>query len=93
MLRRALSISLLSNSTMVLGWCRPRRRRRRLMIRLGNRRRRFCLGPRPVVRWVVMARAFRILKKMIVRMVASGRFVEAYCWSLPLLRPQLFPLC
>ncbi|KAL8548818.1 hypothetical protein ACS0TY_007908 [Phlomoides rotata] len=89
MLRRALTISMLSDSAVVLGWCRGmcRRRRRRKggSIRLGNRRRGFCMGPRPVVHWGV------VFKKMMIRMAANGRLVEAYCWSLPFLRPQLFP--
>ncbi|KAL3828950.1 hypothetical protein ACJIZ3_017752 [Penstemon smallii] len=82
---------------MVRRWCRPTRRckrgRKGGAIRLGNRRKGFSLGSRPVVHWGVLARPFRVMKKIIVQMVANGRLVEAYCWSLPLLRPQIFPLC
>ncbi|KAH6814262.1 hypothetical protein C2S51_023280 [Perilla frutescens var. frutescens] len=90
MLRRGLTISLFSNSTVVLG--RRKRRRNGGTIRLGNRRRGFCMAARPVVHWGVVA-PLRVLKKMIIRMAANGRLVEAYCWSLPFLRPHLFPLC
>ncbi|KAL3621899.1 hypothetical protein CASFOL_034095 [Castilleja foliolosa] len=98
MLRRSASaISLLSNSGLVLGWCRgPGRRKRRRkgsMVRLGNRRRGFCLGLRPVVRWGVVASQFRVLKKMVIQMAVNGMLMEAYCWSLAFLRPNLFPLC
>ncbi|EYU40656.1 hypothetical protein MIMGU_mgv1a018826mg [Erythranthe guttata] len=97
MLKTSLSNSILSNSAAVMGLCRTRRRRRRPKggtVRLGNRRRRlFFLGGRQVVHWAVVARPFRVLKKMIMEMVANGRLVEAYCWSLPILRPQIFPLC
>ncbi|KAL0389242.1 UNVERIFIED_CONTAM: hypothetical protein Scaly_0281300 [Sesamum calycinum] len=92
MLRRAFTISVLSNSAVVLGWCRTGRRKRRRKggaIRLGNRRRGFWMGPRPVVHWGFVTCPLRALKRIMVRM----RLVEAYCWSLPLLRPQLFPLC
>ncbi|GAA0185854.1 hypothetical protein LIER_33142 [Lithospermum erythrorhizon] len=95
MLKRSSSThSLLPNSTVELTWSRSRRRLRRRKIgsslRLGmNRRRGFCLGSRHVMQWGVI----RIFKKLIMQMVANGRFIEAYYyWSLPFLRPQLFPL-
>ncbi|CAJ1778589.1 unnamed protein product [Sphenostylis stenocarpa] len=90
-----VSMSMLSNSTMLVGLCRSRRRLRRRRgssIRLGNKRRGFCLGTRPVVQWGVMA-PLRMLKKIIMGIAPKGHWIEAYCWSLPLLRPQLFPLC
>ncbi|KAL6339483.1 hypothetical protein AAG906_033022 [Vitis piasezkii] len=94
--RAALSISFLSNSTVLVGFCRPRRRPRRRKggtIRLGNRRRGFSIAARPVVQWgVVVVRPLRMLKRVIVEMVSSGRLLEAYCWSLPFLRPPLFPM-
>ncbi|KAG5002249.1 hypothetical protein AAZX31_08G334900 [Glycine max] len=94
--RGGVTISMLSNSTMLVGLCRPQRRRLRRRrgssIRLGNRRRGFCLGSRPVVQWGVMA-PLRMLKKIIMEITPKGHWLEAYCWSLPLLRPQLFPLC
>ncbi|KAL3850458.1 hypothetical protein ACJIZ3_012340 [Penstemon smallii] len=95
MLKRAFSISLFPNSSVVLGLRRRKRRRKGGAIRLGNRRRGFCIGFRRVVHWGVMACPFRVLKKIIIEMVANGngRLVEAYCWSLPFLRPQIFPLC
>ncbi|KAI4354186.1 hypothetical protein L6164_003078 [Bauhinia variegata] len=93
--RSGISISMFSNSTLLVGWCRPRRRVRRRRgspIRLGNRRRGFCLGSRPVVQWGVLG-PLQMLKKIIMEIAPSGRWIEAYCWALPLLRPQLFPLC
>lgn len=94
--RSAVTISMFSNSTVLVGWCRARkrpRRRRSSTIRLGNKRRGFCLGSRPVVQWGVMVAPLRMLKKIIMDMAPNGRFVEAYYWSLPFLRPQIFPLC
>ncbi|CAA0833539.1 Unknown protein [Striga hermonthica] len=89
--RRALEISVLSSSGVVVGWCRRHSRRRRKggIIRLGGRRRGFSLGPRPVV-----PPFFRALRRIVIRMAANGKLVEAYCWALPFLRPQIFfPLC
>ncbi|XP_054795694.1 uncharacterized protein LOC129301149 [Prosopis cineraria] len=89
------TISMISNSTLLVGWCLPRRRLRRrrgCTVRLGNRRRVFCLGSRPVVQWGVMG-PIRMLKKMIMEIAPKGQFIEAYYRYLPLLRPQLFPLC
>lgn len=98
MLRRgALTISMLSNSTTLGGWCRPRRRLRRRKsstIRLGNKRRGFCLASKPVVQWGVMMGPLRMLKKFIMEMAPNGQLMEAYYSSLiPFLRPHLFPLC
>ncbi|KAK3405874.1 hypothetical protein EUGRSUZ_K02092 [Eucalyptus grandis] len=92
----ANGISVLSNSAIFVGWCRPRRRLRRRRgntIRLGNKRRGFCLGTRPVVRWGVVASPFRVLKKIVMQIAWSGRLIDNSIWSLPILRPQLFPLC
>nr|GMD17288.1 uncharacterized protein LOC105644870 [Ipomoea batatas]GMD18747.1 uncharacterized protein LOC105644870 [Ipomoea batatas]GMD20179.1 uncharacterized protein LOC105644870 [Ipomoea batatas] len=98
--RSGVTVSFLPNSAVMTGWCRPRRRamrrRKGSAIRLGKRRGRgFCLGSRTAaVHWgVVMACPFRLLKKIVMQLVANGRLVEAYYWSLPFLRPQLFPLC
>lgn len=98
MLRRgALTISMLSNSTTLGGWYRPRRRLRRRKsstIRLGNKRRGFCLASKPVVQWGVMMGPLRMLKKFIMEMAPNGQLMEAYYSSLiPFLRPHLFPLC
>ncbi|KAK2360420.1 hypothetical protein QL285_085687 [Trifolium repens] len=93
--RGSITISMFSNSNLLVGFCRPRRRLRRRRgssIRLGNKRRGFCLGSRHVVQWGVMV-PFRMLKKIIMEIAPKGSWIEAYCWSLPLLRPQLFPLC
>lgn len=93
--RGVVTISMFSNSTMLVGLCRPRRRLRRRRgssIRLGNKRRGFCLGSRPVIQWGVMA-PLRMLKKIIMEITPKENWIEAYCWSLPFLRPQLFPLC
>ncbi|OAY34862.1 uncharacterized protein LOC122721320 [Manihot esculenta] len=94
--RGSVAVSMFSNSTVLVGWCRPRRRlqRRRVsIIRLGNKRRGFCLGSRSVVQWRVMIAPLRMLKKIIMKIVLNGQFLETSCWSLPLLRPQIFPLC
>ncbi|KAL1540997.1 hypothetical protein AAHA92_25272 [Salvia divinorum] len=85
-----------ASSTVELRWCRIRRQLRRSKggtVRLGNGRRGFLLGFRPVVQWAVIVRPFRSLKKMVAEMAENGRLLEAYCRTLPLLRPQLFPLC
>ncbi|KAJ9176653.1 hypothetical protein P3X46_011939 [Hevea brasiliensis] len=95
--RGSVTISMFSNSTVLVGWCRPRRRLRRRRgstVRLGNKRRGFSLGSRPVVQWGVMVAApLRMLKKIIMEMATNGQFLEASYWSLPFLRPQIFPLC
>ncbi|KAL5794696.1 hypothetical protein ACOSP7_003290 [Xanthoceras sorbifolium] len=98
--RTTLGISMLSNSSAVLvGWCqgggrRRQRRRRGSTIRLGNKRRGFYLGSRPVVQWGVMVAPFKMLKKIIMEITPNGRFIEAYYLYLPFfLRPQIFPLC
>ncbi|KAF7845628.1 uncharacterized protein G2W53_002533 [Senna tora] len=93
--RGASTISMISNSTVLVGWCLPRRRLRRrrgYTIRLGNKRRGFCLGSRPGVQWGVIG-PLHMLKKMIMEFASKGQLMEAYCRYLPLLRPQLFPLC
>ena len=95
--RGALTISMLSDSTMLGGWCRPRRRLRRRKsstIRLGNKRRGFCLASKPVVQWGVMMGPLRKLQKIVMDMAPNGQLIEAYYWSLiPFLRSQLCPLC
>ncbi|CDP03952.1 unnamed protein product [Coffea canephora] len=94
--RGGITISLFSNSTAVVGWCRTRRgqrRRKGSSIRLGSKRRGFCLGSRQVVHWRVVLSPFRALHKLIMEMATNGRLVEGYHWSLPFLRPQIFPLC
>ncbi|KAB2634988.1 hypothetical protein D8674_038366 [Pyrus ussuriensis x Pyrus communis] len=97
MLRRGgVTISILSNSTVLVGWCRPRRRlkrRRGITVWLGNKRRGFSLGSRPVLQWGAVSGSIRMIKKMFMEMVPSERWIEAYNWSLPILRPQMFPLC
>lgn len=94
--RGAITVSMFSNSTVLVGWCRGRRRLRRRRvgtIRLGNKRRGFCLVSRPVIQWGVMVAPLRMLKNIIMDMAPNGRFIEAYYLSLPFLRPQIFPLC
>lgn len=97
MLRRgAVNISMFSNSTMLVGWCRPKRRLRRrrgTTVRLGNKRRGFSLGARPVVQWGFMAGPIRMLRKIITEMVPNVQLIEGVYSSLPFLRPQVFPLC
>ncbi|CAK7349430.1 unnamed protein product [Dovyalis caffra] len=73
--RGAITVSMFSNSTVLVGCCRGRRRlrRRRLStIRLGNKRRGFCLGSRPVIQWGVVA-PFQMLKKIIMDVAPNGR--------------------
>ncbi|XP_021300586.1 uncharacterized protein LOC110428993 [Herrania umbratica] len=96
--RGSMTISMFPNSTVLVGWCRGRRRlrrRRRSTIRLGNKakRRGFCLGSRPVVQWGVMVGPLRMLKKIIMEITPKGKWIQAYYMYLPFLRPQLFPLC
>ncbi|PSS09610.1 hypothetical protein CEY00_Acc16632 [Actinidia chinensis var. chinensis] len=94
--RGGITISLFSSSTVVVGWCRTRRRLRRRKgstVRLGNKRRGFFLRCRPVVHWEVVLCPFRMLKKIIMDMTKNGRLMDTYYWSLPIFRPQLFPLC
>ncbi|XVF32081.1 hypothetical protein REPUB_Repub17cG0051200 [Reevesia pubescens] len=96
--RGSINISVFPNSTVLMGWCRGRRRLRRRRgstIRLGNKakRRGFCLGSRPVVQWGVMVGPLRMLKKIIMEITPKEKLIEAYFMYLPFLRPQLFPLC
>ncbi|KAL8261967.1 hypothetical protein R6Q59_026016 [Mikania micrantha] len=94
--RGAITISVFANSTTMVGWCRPRRRLRRRksgVIRLGNRRRGAGMRWQRVAQWRMVACPFVILKRFIMKMVSDGRFMEAYYLSLPILRPQLFPMC
>lgn len=84
-----MAISMCSNSGGLVGWCRPRRRSRRRRsntIRLGNRRRGFCLGSRVVVG------PFRMLKRLIMELAPNEKLLQAYYSLLPFLRPTLFPL-
>ncbi|XVF81277.1 hypothetical protein PTKIN_Ptkin15bG0142800 [Pterospermum kingtungense] len=95
----SITTPMLPSSTVLVGWCRRRRRPRRrrgTTIRLGNKakRRGFCLGSRPVVQWGIMVSpALRMLKKFIIGITPKGKLIEAYYMYLPFLRPQLFPLC
>ncbi|KAB2636634.1 hypothetical protein D8674_027168 [Pyrus ussuriensis x Pyrus communis] len=93
MLRRgSVTISLLSNATVLVGWCQPRRRLRRrrgCTVWLGNKRRRFSPGSWPVLQLGDMAGSIW----MFMKMVPNERWIDAYNWSLPILRPQMFPLC
>ncbi|KAK8694163.1 hypothetical protein V6N13_071719 [Hibiscus sabdariffa] len=93
-----MSVSMSPNSTLLVSWCRGRRRpkrRRGSTIRLGNKgkRRGFWLGSRPVVQWSVMVGPLKMLKKIISEITVKEKFIEAYYMYLPFLRPQLFPLC
>ncbi|KAK6937875.1 hypothetical protein RJ641_031383 [Dillenia turbinata] len=86
--RYAFNIPLLSNSAVLVGWCRGRWRRRRRKggtIRLGSKRRGFSLGPRPVVRWGLLAGGIRMLKKIVMETTTNASILEAYNWSLPFL--------
>ncbi|KAB2003802.1 hypothetical protein E1A91_D11G159100v1 [Gossypium mustelinum] len=96
--RGSITVSMIPNSTLLMGWCRGRKRvkrRRGSTVRLGNKakRRGFWLGSRSVVQWGVMVGPLRMLKKIITEITVKEKFIEAYYMYLPLLRPQLFPLC
>ena len=91
--RGAITVSMFSSSTVLAGGRKRLRRRRVSTIRLGNKRRGFCLVSRPVIRWGVMVAPLRMLKSILMDMAPNGRFIEAYYLSLPFLRPQIFPLC
>ncbi|WOG95081.1 hypothetical protein DCAR_0314383 [Daucus carota subsp. sativus] len=89
-----LTVSLLSNTNVVVGWypLRRRVRRRRIgSIRLGNKRG-FWFGARRVVQLRVVYSS-QMFKKIIAAMSLNGRLVEACYDSLVFFRPQLFPLC
>ncbi|CAL0304571.1 unnamed protein product [Lupinus luteus] len=95
MMKRGITISMFSNSSMLVGLCHPRkrlRRRRGSNVRLGNKRRGLYRGSRRAVQWGVMA-PLRMLKKIIMEITPKGHWIEAYCFSLSLLRSHLFPLC
>ncbi|GMI85687.1 hypothetical protein like AT3G07425 [Hibiscus trionum] len=96
--RGSIAMSMFPNSSVLVGWCRGRRRlrkRRGSTIRLGNKgkRRGFGMGSRLVVQWGLMAAPLRILKKIIMEITPKEKFIEAYYMYLPFLRPHLFPLC
>lgn len=96
-IRDPIAQYLFSRPALLVSCCRrgrrPRRRKGRT-IRLGNRRQVFCLGTRPVARWNAMARSIRVLKKIVMEIAWSyGRSAGPNLWSLPILRPQMFPLC
>uniref|UniRef100_A0A7C8ZCY9 Uncharacterized protein n=1 Tax=Opuntia streptacantha TaxID=393608 RepID=A0A7C8ZCY9_OPUST len=96
--RGSIMVSVLPDSTILVGWCRrPRRLRRRRLgtARLGSRRRGFSLGQRPVVRWSCMVEPLRVIQKFIAHHIgANGGWIDAYLRSLSMiLRPQAFPLC
>ncbi|CAN6894776.1 unnamed protein product [Brassica oleracea] len=82
-----------------LWWPQQRRKGKRAVVRLGNRRRGFFVGqPRTVVqRWRMnIGKPMKIMRNIILGMISNGgnvKFFDAYLWSLPILRPQLFPLC
>ncbi|EXC14789.1 hypothetical protein L484_009443 [Morus notabilis] len=80
MLRRGdITISMLSNSTMLVGWCRPKRRLRRrrgVTVRLGNKRRGFSLGSRAAVQWGFMAGPIRMLRKIITKMAPNAQLID-----------------
>ncbi|KAB2020897.1 hypothetical protein ERO13_D07G095100v2 [Gossypium hirsutum] len=97
MKKGSIAISIFPNSSMLMGWCRGRRqlrRRRGSTVRLGNKRRGFNMGLRPVIRLgMMMVAPLRLLKRMIMEIRPKGNLIEAYYMYLPFLRPQLFPLC
>ncbi|PKI43612.1 hypothetical protein CRG98_035988 [Punica granatum] len=96
-IRDPITLSLFSKPAFLAGFCRLRRRPKRrngATIRLGYKRRGFCLGTRPVVRWCVVAGPIRALKKIMMEIAwSNGKLMNSYLWSLPILRPQMFPLC
>nr|DAD24232.1 TPA_asm: hypothetical protein HUJ06_025695 [Nelumbo nucifera] len=90
----SISLSVLSDPAMLIDWCCTRRRPRRRRggtIRLGNKRRGFTLGSRPVARWRCMVGPLRRLKKMLSEMVSHGRWIEAYYLAFPFVYSLTFP--
>ncbi|MBA0617804.1 hypothetical protein Godav_027223 [Gossypium davidsonii] len=81
--RGSITLSMIPNSTLLMGWCRGRKRvkrRRGSTVRLGNKakRRGFWLGSRSVVQWGVMVGPLRMLKKIITEITVKEKFIEAY---------------
>ncbi|CAN8269970.1 unnamed protein product [Cochlearia groenlandica] len=81
-------------------WPQQRRKNKRAVVRLGNRRRRgFLVGPPRMVvqRWRInIGKPMKIMRNIILEIISSNvhvKVLDAYFWSLPILRPQLFPLC
>ncbi|MFQ6633771.1 hypothetical protein Gotur_011377 [Gossypium turneri] len=74
--RGSITVSMIPNSTLLMGWCRGRKRvkrRRGSTVRLGNKakRRGFWLGSRSVVQWGVMVGPLRMLKKIITEITGG----------------------
>ncbi|CAH8259706.1 unnamed protein product [Arabidopsis lyrata] len=80
-------------------WPQQRRKGKRVVVRLGNRRRGFFVGPPRMVvqRWRMnIGKPMKMMRSIILGILSNGgnvKFLDAYLWSLPILRPQLFPLC
>ncbi|XP_010552016.1 PREDICTED: uncharacterized protein LOC104822469 [Tarenaya hassleriana] len=95
--RNAAPISYLPMSS-ELPARRWRRRRAKRTVRLGNRRRGFWVGPprTVVLRWRInIGKPMRVLRNLLLGIISARNvhLSENYCWSLPILRPQLFPFC
>ncbi|XP_010486295.1 PREDICTED: uncharacterized protein LOC104764457 [Camelina sativa] len=81
-------------------WPQQRRKGKRAVVRLGNRRRGFLVGPPRMVvqRWRanIIGKPMKMMRNIILGIISNGgnvKILNAYLWSLPILRPQLFPLC
>ncbi|KAJ0946546.1 hypothetical protein HanRHA438_Chr01g0005131 [Helianthus annuus] len=95
--REAITCSVFGNTTTMVGWYRRQRRQQRRRkcstIWLGNKRMKLRSRSRLVLHCRVVASPLFILKKFIMKMVSKERFMEAYYLTMPILKPQLFPMC
>ncbi|CAE5966470.1 unnamed protein product [Arabidopsis arenosa] len=73
-------------------WPQQRRKGKRVVVRLGNRRRGFFVGPPRMVvqRWRMnIGKPMKMMRSIILGILSSGgnvNFLDAYLWSLPILR-------
>ncbi|KAK9057466.1 hypothetical protein SSX86_022301 [Deinandra increscens subsp. villosa] len=92
-IKEAITFSLFANTTTTIGWRRRHKRRKSSTIWLGNRRRKLRSRSRLVIHFRAVSSPFFVLKKFIMKMVSKGMLMEAYYLTLPILKPQLFPMC
>ncbi|CAH2054642.1 unnamed protein product [Thlaspi arvense] len=96
---RRNAVHAISSLPSRLWWPQQRRKVKRAVVRLGNRRRGFLVGQsRTVVqKWRMnIGKPMKMMRNIILGIISNGvnvKVLDAYLWSLPILRPQLFPLC
>lgn len=96
---RRNAVHAISSHPSRVWWPQQRRKGKRAVVRLGNRRRGFLVGPPRMVvqRWRMnIGKPVKMMRSIILGIISNGgnlKFLDAYLWSLPILRPQLFPLC